>query len=277
MRDKACLMKIILIGLLVSVNCLGQDSPLGKYMKQYKYTLLIPPSQNAAVATVINFDAGFESIVSSKCISVAKVPPNGPTPIALSTNVSSITRHLSVAGAFTRFTHPAVDLKGAFDDSRVQAISIEMIEPTETHIEIKDLKDYIASLPSTDSCRSVMMNKHNLVRESVISVKGINYYFYDNKGNKMSLDATLTKAIKLSPQYQKSFENTDHLKIDGLMVIAYRAWRGTQLPGGAGTKGGAETQVAVETVTPEQIARLRRQARQTQPVLANAPTVTKPD
>jgi hypothetical protein len=62
--------------------------------------------------------------------------------------------------------------------------------------------------------------------------------------------ALLRLAIKLSPQYEKSFEHADHLKIDGLMVIAYRAWKVTQLPGSVRTKGGAETKVAVGTLRP---------------------------
>jgi hypothetical protein len=248
--------RLLLFAILTNgATCLAQDGLKGleNYFKQYKYSVFVPARQNAAVGTIVSFKTGFDSVVSSRCLPVAKIPRSDAAPIALTDRTGTATRQFGVAGSFAQGLNPEVDLKGAFSDARVQKVTISIEDPTETHIESKDVKDYVVSLPTTDSCSRVMASKQNRILESLVQIKGINYSFYDKDGKKMNLDASLMKALKLSPQYQRSFENTDTLKIDHPMFIAYRVWKVTVLP------GIAKNDVQLDESTPEEVRALQKQ------------------
>jgi hypothetical protein len=115
-------------------------------------------------------------------------------------------------GQLARTLDSNVDITGAFNDSRVEKVSVQISEPTETHIESNDLKEYVATLPPTSQCARTMMNSNNGVFENVLAIQGVTYAFYEKDGTKISLNAALLKAIKPSPQYQENFENSDSLK-----------------------------------------------------------------
>jgi hypothetical protein len=227
---------------------------LQEYLKTYKYVVFVPPRQNVSVGTIVNFSSGFESVVSSKCVPVDKVKPSEPAPVGLTDRTGTLDRTIGIAGSFAKALDPNIDLKGAYNDARVQKITVEISEPTETHIESNDLKEYIAGLQPSSPCARSMANKKNRVLESLLEIKGITYSFYDKDGKKINLDASLLKSINLSPSYQKNFENTDSLKLDKPIYIGYRAWKVTVLPGGVKNK------VTLDETAPEDIAELKTSA-----------------
>ena len=248
---------LLLVSILTIANCQAQNGLQGlkDYLRTNKYVVFVPPRQNVTVGTIVNFSSGFESVISSKCVPADKVKPSEPAAVGLTDLTGTLDRTIGFEGSFTKAFDPSIDLKGAYSDARVRKITVEISEPTETHIESNDLKEYVASLKPGTPCARTMSNKKNLVLENLLEIKGINYSFYDKDGKKINLDAGLLKAIKLSPSYQKNFENTDTLKLDKPIYIGYRAWKVTVLPGGVKDK------VNVKEATPDEIAKLKASAK----------------
>ena len=230
MRNIYLFVPVFCLGVL---DCAAADGLTGlrDYLKQYKYAVFVPPRQNAALDTVITFIGGFESVVTSKCVPKDKVPNSTPAMVALTDHTGNITTNTGLEGSFARTLDPSINISGAFSDTRVQSISIQISDPNESHIESKDLKDYISSLPAGDSCRAVFLNKNNLVLENLLSISGIKYNFYDKDGKQIKLDAALLQAIHLSPMYKKDYENRDSLELKTPVFVGYRAWKVRQIPG----------------------------------------------
>jgi hypothetical protein len=251
----------LVIAVLSATNCYAQNGLKGlqDYLKTYKYVTFVPPRQNVSVGTIVNYSSGFESVVSSKCIPADKVKATDPAPVGLTDRTGTLDRTVGFEGSFARALDPHVDLKGAYNDVRVQKISIEITDPTESHIESNDLKEYVATLQPGSQCARTMTNRKNRVLESLLEIKGITYSFYDKDGKKISLDATLLTAIKLSPSYHRDFENKDSLKLDKPIFIGYRAWKVTSLPGAVKPK------IELEESGPGEIADLKGSAKKGSP------------
>jgi len=241
---------------LIAQVCSAQDGLKGlkDYLKQYKYNLFVPPRQNVVLDTVVNYDAGYESVVTTKCIPADKVPPSVPSAVALTARTGNVSRTLGLEGGFAHALDPDINVSGAYSDSRVQKVVVEIADPRETHIESKDLKDFIATLNAADSCAKIMVNKKNRVLESLLLISGVKYTFYDKSGKNLKLDLALLKAIKLAPKYQKDYENTDSLDVKVPIVIGYRAWKVREIP------GAVRNLVVLEESDPAEIERLKRAA-----------------
>ncbi len=204
---------------------------LREYLKQYKYVVFVPPRANATAGSVVNYDAGFETIVSSKCLPPDKVKPSEFSAVGLADREGTLTKNLGIEGAFARGVDPKIDLSGAFKDARVQKIVVQISEPMENYLESNDVKDYIASLAPGSSCLQAFTNKRNRILAGLLRIDSITYKFEDKDGKDISLDLKLLSLIKLSPKYHKDFENKDSMKITQPIFIGYRAWQATKIPG----------------------------------------------
>src|SRR5260221_9661692 len=113
-RLRGCL---LLLAVLSGTNCYAQDGLKGlrDYLKQYKYVLFVPPRQNAAVNTIVDYSSGFESIVSSRCIPADRVRPSPPAPVGLADHSGTLDRTVGFEGSFARALAPNIDLQGAYN------------------------------------------------------------------------------------------------------------------------------------------------------------------
>src|ERR1051325_3858120 len=166
---------LLLIVSLSSLNCAAQDGLKGlrEYLRQVKYETFVPPRQNVIVSTIVNYDAGYETIVSSKCVPPDRVRPSDPAPIGLTNREGHLSKSFGLEAGFAKAIDPRVDVTGAYKDSRVQSVSIEIADPSETHIETNDLKDYIASLKDGSSCLRALTNKRNRILGWLLHVNGV--------------------------------------------------------------------------------------------------------
>lgn len=225
---------IIILLLLFTAKSPATDEGLKglrEYLKQYKYVIFVPPRQNASLNTVITFEKGVEAIVTSRCIPEDKVPPSEPASVGLAGRTDNFTSKKGVEGSFAQAVNPNIDLSGAFSDGRVSRVTVQIAGPKESHIESKDLLDYVASLPAGDPCKAALTNDRNLVLENLLSIDGIKYTFLDKDDRSIKLDLSLLKALHLSPTRQRTSENNEVLELDTPIVLGYRAWKVSRIPG----------------------------------------------
>jgi len=245
-------MAVCLIFLFVVSEASAQDGLKGlkDYLKQYKYSTFIPPRENAVVGSIVNYDNGFESVVSTKCLPLEKIKPSSLAPVALPDHDGTLGKDIGLEGSFAKALDPKIDLKGAYKDSRVQKITVHISDPKEAHIESADVKDYIASLPK-GTCRDAATNKRNRIIAWVLQIDSITYTFLDKDGKDITLDAGLLSAINLSPKFHKDFDRKDSLSLKKPIFMGYRAWRAGVIP------GAISDQIDLKESSPEEISDLK--------------------
>src|ERR1051325_1456857 len=76
---------LVFLMLVVSPASSAQDGLKGlkDYLKSVKYTVFVPPRKNVTLNTVVNYERGYESVVTSRCIPIDRVPPSSLAPVAL--------------------------------------------------------------------------------------------------------------------------------------------------------------------------------------------------
>src|SRR5207247_9311264 len=105
----------------------GQDGLKGlkEYLKQFKYETFVPPRQNVVVNTIVNYDSGYEAVVSSRCVPADKVHPTDFAPIGLTNREGQLSKNFGLEAGFAKAIDPKLDITGAYKDSRGQNVSIE--------------------------------------------------------------------------------------------------------------------------------------------------------
>ncbi len=227
---RMCLLIVLFVIAVLPANAQDPLKGLKDYLKQYGYQTLVPPMANVAVGSVVTFDHRVETVVSSKCLPAASVPPSPPQPIGLTIRTGTYTRTIGIDASFSKSTGPNIDISGAFSDARVQSVTITMTQPTETHLESQDARQFISNLPDTDPCKATLTNKKNLIYQSLIKDDKISYVFSDKYGKTIKLDVALLSALKVDPSYQSDLENKDSLDMQTPLYVGYRAWKVRSIP-----------------------------------------------
>lgn len=234
---RAALISVSICLALAGVSA-AQDGLKGlrEYLRTYRYQTFVPPRANVSLGTVVTFKNGEESIVTSRCAPEDKLSPSKPGAVALATHSGNVDTSSGLESSFAKALDPNIEISGALKDARVNRVEVSIGDPTEKHIEGKDLEDLILALPPKDSCRSTFLNRRNLVFHTLLSVQGITYTFFDKGNRALKLDAALLKALKISAAHQKEFENLDKLEVKAPIFIGYRAWKVTVIPSAVRTR-----------------------------------------
>jgi hypothetical protein len=227
-----CAVPVIVL-ILATQTADAQDplKALKSYLKQNNYETLTPPRANVVVGSVVTFNHHQETIVSSKCLPIDKVPASTPQAIGLTTHTGTYTRNVGIDATFTKAADIQIDVSGAFTDNRVETVSITFTDPTETHLESQDVKQYISHIKSADPCFATLSDKGNIIYQTLVRVDKTSYSFADKTGKTIKLDLNLLKALKISPNYSATYDGKDTLELSQPIYIGYRAWKVNKLPG----------------------------------------------
>ena len=86
-------------------------------------------------------------------------------------------------------------------------------------------------------------------------MKGLSYSFFDEKNNKIKLDAKILDEIKLKPGIDNKYVRESSIEFDDEIFIGYRAWKVTEASGVIGNV------YDVQDVNTKQLVELRNASK----------------
>lgn len=213
---------------------------LTRYIEEQQFVAFKLPRTQDGVGTIIDFKDGYESVVASpdppesQCLT-AEVAARSGFPVAALTTEYTVDSAANLDLDLGRAAFAELDLATALKANRVKSVKIRLVEPFVERMTRLSAMTYIESLTEDDPCATFFLDGENLVINSVLGAQGVEYTLQDERGVALTLDADVLEDVGLEGGAHSNFEGKQSIVIDGPILIGYRAWRATQVPGLAGT------------------------------------------
>lgn len=233
------------------------STELQKFIEERDYVPFVVPRDSLGVGTMIDFQAGVESLVDSGDTGICLTEKNGvkwyDTKAGLETTEYEITRDNKLELNLGKILGDEVKVEGAFRDARVKKVRIELVEPFERRIAKIDVKQFLGTIDDSSPCYTFLRDRELgvFVIHSVLGANAIRYQFLSDTSTALTLDAKVLEEMDIRGETNRKYVGKDSLSVDFPILIGYRAWEAYQLP------GAARTMFGVRELTASQLTALR--------------------
>ncbi|WGD34315.1 hypothetical protein [Olleya sp. YS] len=197
---------------------LGNKSPLVKIIKEYKYTPFIIPRTDWGAGTIITYNDDQELIKAfqDECLNISARETNS----FLQNTSYSINKKNALEVNLAKIFGGNVNIVGALNNNRVQKVKISFNQAKEWAISEISIENKLEEL--TGNCLDAIEGDENLVLGRVLQVKSLEYSFYDENDNKISIDTNILDDINLNSSTHSKYEGKTSLSINEDVYIGYR-------------------------------------------------------
>ena len=220
------------------------QTPLLEYLDQNGFTAFNPPRAGDGAGTIIQFNQQKqESIVfpASKCFPATPVP-RAENKVALLETEYTLTADNKLELSLPQLTKYQINLAASIGSNGVKSVSIKFDSPSIQRITKGEAKDYVRTLPKSDSCSEEIRRDGNLVVHTVLGARGLEYTFNGEGGTKLAVTAEILNSMKASPSTSQQFKGAASMKFKPenfdkgeLMLLGYRTWKASEVPGALST------------------------------------------
>lgn len=262
---------VLLVSLLTSCapkedGIMGSPpNSLISYVSGRGYTPLKIPRSKWGPGTVVSFDAqGNENIVmfNDQCLRFSEPALNAEvdTPdvrvSAAILNNAEFTRERTLGAdvSLEKNISSAIDVSGAFNDTRVKTVKVTIGEARQFTISDLTLVSKIRTLlQSSPDCAQLLLRNGNYIVDDILVVQKSSFSFLGNGNAKVKLDLGLFSALNLTPEYSMRYDGKSDLPVEAPSIIGYKLYAVTA------DAGSAVTTITATRLTAEQIAAMRTQ------------------
>jgi hypothetical protein len=231
---------------------LAKKTPLAKYISDFKYTPFTVFRSDWGVGTVVTFKKKAEEIVAFKneCLSIDEQF----TDAVLSNYTYSLSRDNSIELNLSKTISDQLNLKGAFDDTRIKNVTITIDKAKEATVSQVTVKRKIKELADNKNqeCLDAIFGAKNVVIIRVLRIESLSYTFTDKNNKVIKIDAQMLDKIGANANLKRDYEGKSEIKIDKPTYVGYR------LSQYSAENGFSETNIKSKDLAPETIAKMKQ-------------------
>ena len=217
---------------------LQQAAQFKEALLQSHFKAFEPLRSNNGVGAIVSFDKnGLETIVTrpGTCLPVSQVPPERGDAAVVEVEFTA-TRADDASVNLSKYMTRGVDVAAALVQGEVSSIRFRLISPFQYTITAFDARKYIRSLKPGSPCIAEFKRQGNLVIHSVLGARGVEYRFFDQKSQQVSLTAKMLNLMGLSGNIARAQQGKAALVFnDKELLLGYRAWVAKEVDNLAGS------------------------------------------
>ena len=233
-----CLTCSLSAALAQSPASLQQAAQFKEALLQNHFKAFEPLRSNNGVGAIVSFDKnGLETIVTrpGACLPVNQVPPERGDAEMMAVDFTA-TRSDDASVNLSRYMTRGVDVAAALAQGEVSSIRFRLISPFQYTITALDARKYIHSLKPGSPCLAEFKREGNLVIHSALGARGVEYRFFDQKSQQISLTAKMLNMMGLSGNLARAHTGKAALVFnDKELLLGYRAWVAKEVDNLAGS------------------------------------------